>query len=114
LLAVIGVYGVMSNLVTQRTNELGIRIALGAAPAQLRRLVIRHASVLIGCGLFVGVLGSLTVARAIQSALYGMSPNDPVTFSVSTILVGVIAFAASYIPAWRASRISAMTALRHN
>jgi putative ABC transport system permease protein len=114
LLAVIGVYGVMAHMVTQRTNELGIRIALGAAPPQLRRLVIRHAGVLIGCGLAAGVLGSLALARAIRGALYGMSPTDPLTFVLSAVLVGLIALAASYIPAWRASRISPMIALRHN
>jgi ABC-type antimicrobial peptide transport system permease subunit len=109
-----GVYGIMANLVTQRTNELGIRIALGADPSHIRGLVIRHGSRLIGAGLLIGVLGSLAVTRVIQSALFGMSPTDPLTFTVAAILLGAIALLACYIPAWRASRIDAIAALRHD
>jgi putative ABC transport system permease protein len=113
ILAVIGVYGVMSNVVHQRYNELGIRIALGANPGQIRRLVIRHGGVLIAIGLAAGIAVSLAMGRLIRSMLFGASPTDPLTFTAGILLVGGAAFLACYIPARRASRIDALTALRH-
>jgi ABC-type antimicrobial peptide transport system permease subunit len=114
VLAVIGVYGVMANVVTQRFNELGIRVALGANPGQIRGLVIRHGSVLIGMGLFSGVLVSFAVTRVLRSFLFGVSPTDPLSFLLGILLVGGIAIVACYIPARRASHIDAIIALRHN
>jgi putative ABC transport system permease protein len=112
VLAVIGVYGVMANVVSQRSNELGIRIALGADPGQIRRLVIRHGGVLIGIGLAAGIAVSLAVTRVIGSFLFGTSPTDLLTFVLGIILLGGAALLACYIPAWRASRIDAVVALR--
>jgi len=114
VLAVIGVYGVMANVVSQRFNEFGIRIALGADSGQIRRLVIRHGGVLIGIGLVLGIVVSIAVTRVIQSFLFGTSATDPVTFMVGVVLLGGVAFLACYIPAWRASRIDAIVALRHH
>jgi ABC-type antimicrobial peptide transport system permease subunit len=112
VLAIAGVYGVMANVVNQRTNELGIRIALGAHPRQIRRLVIRHGGVLIGTGLIIGIVLSLGLTRIIRSFLFGTSPTDPLTFAAGIILLGGVALIACYIPAWRASRIDAVVALR--
>jgi ABC-type antimicrobial peptide transport system permease subunit len=102
----------MANVVNQRTNELGIRIALGAHPRQIRRLVIRHGGVLIGTGLIIGIVLSLGLTRIIRSFLFGTSPTDPLTFAAGIILLGGVALIACYIPAWRASRIDAVVALR--
>jgi putative ABC transport system permease protein len=113
MLAVIGVYGVMSNVVTQRFNELGIRIALGANPGQIRRLVIRRGCILIGIGLTAGVAMSIAVTRVIRSFLFGTSATDPPTFAIGLILLGGVALLACYIPARRASNIDAIAALRH-
>jgi len=105
---------VMANVVSQRFNEFGIRIALGADSGQIRRLVIRHGGVLIGIGLVLGIVVSIAVTRVIQSFLFGTSATDPVTFMVGVVLLGGVAFLACYIPAWRASRIDAIVALRHH
>jgi len=113
ILAVAGVYGVMSNVVSQRFTEFGIRIALGARPSEIRRLVIRRGSVLIGSGLVAGIIVSLAMTRVLRSFLFGASATDPLTFVVGILLLGGVAFLACYIPAWRASRIDALGALRH-
>jgi putative ABC transport system permease protein len=113
ILAVAGVYGVMSNVVSQRFTEFGIRIALGARPREIRHLVIRRGRVLIGTGLLLGVVVSLAMTRVLRSFLFGASATDPLTFVVGILLLGGVAFLACYIPAWRASRIDALGALRH-
>jgi putative ABC transport system permease protein len=113
VLALTGVYGVMANIVSQRYGEFGIRMALGAAPGQIRRLVIRQGSILIGIGLLLGILLSLGVTRVLRTFLFGISPTDPLTFLFGAVLLGGIALLACLIPAWRASRADAITALRH-
>ncbi|HYR83711.1 MAG TPA: ABC transporter permease [Terriglobia bacterium] len=113
LLAVVGVYGVMAQVVSQRTTEIGIRIALGADPAQVRSFVIRQGSVLIGAGLLIGTAGALAVARALRSALFGVTATDPLTFAAGILTLGGIALLACYLPARRASRIDPTMALRH-
>jgi putative ABC transport system permease protein len=112
VLAVVGIYGVMAHFVTQRSNEFGIRIALGANPRQIRGLVIRHGGVLIGTGLFSGVAVALALTRVIRSLLFGASATDPLTFFLGVIGLGGVALLACYIPAWRASRTDALAALR--
>jgi putative ABC transport system permease protein len=114
MLSVIGVYGVVASLVNQRFNEFGIRIALGANPRQILRLVIRHGCVLMGTGMAAGVAVSLAITRAIRCFLFGTSPTDPVTFILAVMLLGTVGLFACYLPARRASRIDAIVALRRH
>jgi putative ABC transport system permease protein len=114
LLAVIGVYGMMAHTVRNRFNELGIRIALGANPGQIRRLVIRRGVKLVGVGMLAGIILSVALTRVVRSLLFGASATDPTTFVLGVLLLGGVALLACYIPAWRASRIDAVTALRHD
>jgi putative ABC transport system permease protein len=110
--AALGVFGVLSFVVAQRTRELGIRMALGAAPGDVRRMVIVYGGRLATAGLVIGLLGSLALTRLISKLLFGVAPTDPLTFtSVSAILLG-IGVLASWIPARRATRIDPITALR--
>ncbi len=113
LLAAVGVYGVMAQVVSDRTNEIGIRIALGADRGRVRSLMIRQGGRLVGIGLLFGLLGSLALTRVIRSSLFGVSASDPLTFALATGLLGGIALLACYLPARRASRIDPMLALRH-
>jgi predicted permease len=114
VLAIIGIYGVMAQVVTQRTNEIGIRMAVGARAADIRRLVLRQGSVLIVAGLGVGIIGAIAVTRIIRGYLFGISSTDRPVFLAGVLLLGGIALAACYLPARRASRIDPMTALRHD
>jgi predicted permease len=114
LLASVGIYGVISYLVARRTQEIGIRMALGAKQADVLRLVLTDGSKLALAGVAVGVAGALIVTRLMASMLYGVSANDPVTFvAISALLLG-IAMAACYIPAVRATRVDPVTALRQD
>lgn len=112
LLAAIGIYGVVSYQVVQRTREMGIRMALGAQPAQVRRLIVRNSMRVVGVGLIVGVLATPLLTRALQSLLFGISPADPGTFVIVLLVFAVVAIVASLIPANRATRIDPMLALR--
>jgi predicted permease len=110
--AALGVFGVLSFVVAQRTRELGIRMALGAAPGDVRRMVIAYGGKLAAAGLLIGLLGSFALTRLISKLLFGVPPTDPVTFaSVSVILLG-IGVLASWLPARRATRIDPIAALR--
>jgi putative ABC transport system permease protein len=113
LLASVGIYGVMSFSVTQRTHEIGIRIALGARPAEVRRMVITHGMTLAVAGIAVGIAGSLALTRLMTSLLYQVKATDPGTFAFVAALLALVAFLANYIPARRATRIDPLTALRH-
>jgi len=112
LLATIGLYGVMSYVVAQRTHELGIRMALGASARDVRRLVLRGALRLIGVGLLVGVPTAVALAQLLRGALYGVRATDPVTLVGVPLLLTMIALLASAIPARRATRVDPLTALR--
>jgi predicted permease len=112
MLASLGIYGVISYSVSQRTKEIGIRMALGASSSQVRRSVLGKTLRLAGLGVAVGSLASLAFARAISAMLYGIEPTDPATYLAMLLLLGVVAIVAGYIPARRASRISPMIALR--
>jgi putative ABC transport system permease protein len=113
LLACVGLYSVMAFLVAQRTHEIGIRTALGASPGDLMGLVYRHSGRLIVIGLVAGIGAALWLTRLLQSQLYGVAPNDPATFVSAAVLLTLIALAACGIPAWRAMRVSPITALRY-
>jgi ABC-type antimicrobial peptide transport system permease subunit len=112
LLGIVGIYGVVSYSVSQRTRELGIRIALGAGNAELRAMVVRQGVLLAGIGIGVGLAVAAAVTRIMSSLLFETSPIDPVTFAVaSASLLGAAAI-ASYLPAHRASSINPVDALR--
>ena len=113
LLAAIGIYGVMSVYVSSRIREFGIRLALGAAPANLMRSVLREALFLIFAGAVVGILGTVALGQVLASLLYRVSPVDPVTMVTVTFLLVSIALLACYWPARRASRTNPMVALRY-
>jgi len=113
LLAVVGIYGVISYSVTQRTHEIGIRMALGAEPARVMRLILSHGLKLATIGVVVGIGTSLALTRLMSSLLFGVSATDPVTFTGVAILLGLVSLAACYIPARRAMRVDPMIALRY-
>ena len=112
-LASVGIYGIMAYSVTQRTNEIGIRLALGARRTQMRAMVLRESSLLALAGIVAGIAGALLFTRAIRSLLYGVTPNDPVTVIAGVALLLAIAMVASWIPAARAAGVEPMEALRH-
>jgi len=114
LLAAIGIYGVISYSVTQRTQEIGIRMALGATMAQVRRIVLFKTLRLAAFGIAAGAIVSLLVSRAIAALLFNTAPSDPIAFAAMIVLIGAVAMLAGYIPARRASRINPMVALRNN
>ena len=112
LLACVGLYGVMSYGVARRTNEIGIRMALGARNYSVLWLVLREALLLVAIGLVVGVLASLALTKTAESLLYELKPNDPLTIVLATFLLATVAAVAGYLPARRAARVDPMTALR--
>ena len=112
LLSAIGVYGVIAYSVSQRTREIGIRMALGARPVDVRRMLLVEGGRLAGAGVLVGLAGALVVTRAIGALLYGISPRDPWTFASVPAVLAAVALAACFFPALRASRVSPTTALR--
>jgi ABC-type antimicrobial peptide transport system permease subunit len=111
-LTLIGIYGVISYSVRQRTREMGIRIALGAQSGSLLGLVLRQAFVLALTGAAAGVIGSLLLMRLLDSQLFEIKPGDPVTLIGAALLMMIVALAASWIPARRATRVDPMIALR--
>jgi len=113
VLASVGIYGVMSFLVVQRTHEMGVRMALGAQPGDVLRLVVGHGIKLVAIGTVVGLVISLFSSRALGAMLYNVAPFDLVTFAGVTITLALVAFLASYIPALRATRADPMIALGH-
>jgi putative ABC transport system permease protein len=112
LLAVIGVYGVMSYAVARRTQEMGVRMALGARATQVVRLVLGQGVRTIGLGIVIGLAGSLAATRLIRTQLFGVAPTDPLTFAWAPIALAVVATIACYVPARRASRVDPVVALR--
>ena len=112
LLACVGLYGVMSYGVARRTNEIGIRMALGAHSRGVLWLVLREALLLVVIGLLLGVGASLALTKTAESLLYELKPNDPLTIALATVLLAVVAVFAGYLPARRASRVDPMVALR--
>jgi predicted permease len=113
LLAAVGVYGVMSYLVSQSTHDIGVRVALGAQPGNILGLVVRQGMELAAIGIVGGVVGAFALTRAMTSLLFGVTATDAVTFSSVAVILGVVAFAATVIPALRATNVDPMVALRN-
>jgi ABC-type antimicrobial peptide transport system permease subunit len=114
VLASVGIYGLMAYSVAQRTNEIGIRLALGASPRRVLTMVLSEASWLATAGVAAGVGASLLLNRLVKSMLYGIAPYDPATLSGALLLLLTVALAASWIPARRAARVQPVEALRRD
>jgi len=111
-LAAIGLYGVTSYSVAQRKTEIGIRMAIGAAPSEVRRLVLSRAAGVVGLGIACGTAIGLWASALVASLLFGSSRHDPATFVEAVAIVCVVALAAAFVPAWRASRLDPSEILR--
>jgi ABC-type antimicrobial peptide transport system permease subunit len=111
-LAAVGLYGVLALSVTQRTREMGVRLALGARREDVVALVMRQGVVLVAIGLLGGLVAAATLSRVLRSVLYETTPYDPVAFVAGPIVLATIAVLASYLPARRAGRVDPVVALR--
>jgi ABC-type antimicrobial peptide transport system permease subunit len=112
VLSAIGLYGVISNSVAQRTREIGVRMALGATPGEVQSLVFRQALAIVGAGLVAGGIAAAMLTRFLSAALHGFSPHDPVSFIAAAVVLTTGAVVATYIPARRAVRVDPLDALR--
>ena len=112
-LAVVGIYGVISYSVTQRTHEIGLRMALGARQADVLKLIVRQGILLAGTGIVIGLLAGLAVTRTMAALLFEVRPHDPLTFAAVALMLALVTLFAAYIPAKRATRVDPMVALRH-
>ncbi len=111
-LAMAGVYGVMSYTVGQRSNEIGLRMALGASARDVVRLVLRQGLILAGIGIAIGLAAAVAASRLLGTLLFEVKPTDPVTYLAVALILGIVALAACYIPAWRATHVDPLVALR--
>ncbi len=114
LLAAVGLYGVLAYSVSQRTREIGVRMALGADGGRVQGMILRQVALMAGVGATIGALGALGIGRAARSLLYGLDGHDPVVFGAAVLLLGLVALGAGWVPALRASRTPPMRALRYD
>jgi ABC-type antimicrobial peptide transport system permease subunit len=112
-LGIIGIYGVISYVVSRRTHEIGIRMALGARPADILRMVLGQGAELAAVGIVLGLIASYALTRLMVTMLFGVRPTDPLTFAAVAIVLIAVALVACWIPARRAMRVDPMVALRH-
>jgi len=113
ILASIGIYGVINYSVSQRTHEIGIRMALGAESGNVLGLIVRQGAKLAAIGIFIGIPLAYGLTKLMASILYGVNPGDPVTFAVTCAILGSVAILASYLPARKAAKVDPMVALRY-
>jgi ABC-type antimicrobial peptide transport system permease subunit len=113
LLSAIGIFGMIAYAVSQRTHEFGVRMALGAQRRDMVRLVLSGGFKIVTMGVAAGIVASLALTRFMRSFLYEVGPNDPLTFALVAVLFALVALAACYIPARRASRVDPIVALRY-
>jgi putative ABC transport system permease protein len=113
LLAAIGLYSVMSYAVSQRTQELGVRMALGAQPSDVLRMIAKEALRLTALGIVTGIVASLAASRFVEGMLVGVKPSDPITFLAAALFLTLVVLLASYFPGRRATRIDPVNVLRH-
>ena len=111
-LAAIGIYGVLANTVSQETHEIGVRMALGARPTTVVWSVLRRSLSLMAVGVVIGGAGALAITRVMSGLLYEVRPTDATTFATSVLVLAILAVAASLVPAWRATRVDPLIALR--
>ena len=110
-LSVVGLYGVLALIATQRRREIGVRLALGASPGDVVRLMVREGALVSAVGVVGGLAGSLALTRVLRSVLYGVSSTDGLTFGAATAFVAVVALVATWLPARRAARVDPRSAL---
>jgi ABC-type antimicrobial peptide transport system permease subunit len=113
LLATVGIYGVLAYSVAQRTQEVGIRMALGASRASVLGLIVKQGMTLVGIGVCIGIVGALGLARLMASLLFGVKASDPLTFAAATLVLAAVAFVATYLPARRATAVDPVVMLRY-
>jgi putative ABC transport system permease protein len=113
VLAAVGIYGVMSQLVQQSTHEIGVRMALGAAPGAVLGMVLRNAMLMAIAGIAAGGVAAMFATRFLASMLFGVAATDPITFAAVAAMLSAVALLASYLPARRATRVDPMVVLRY-
>jgi ABC-type antimicrobial peptide transport system permease subunit len=114
VLAALGLYGITAYSVARRQMEIGVRMALGAAPVDVVRLVLSRVALLLGAGIGVGVVASLWASTVVASLLYGIEPRDPATLAWAAVILAAVGASAGWLPAWRASRTDPAAVLRNS